>query len=93
MSSEAVQQFSAVTGADAEMAKFWLETSQGNLEAAVAAYFEQEGDAAESQQQPAIAAATSQPPAAQPPAAQQPASRPPQRAQPSAAQPAQSRGQ
>ena len=88
MSSEAVQQFSAVTGAEAQVAKFWLESSQGSLEAAVAAFFEQGGDAAETQEQPAIAAA-----AAQSPAAQQPASQPSRRAQPSAAQPSQSRGQ
>ena len=75
--SEAVAQFSLVTGADAGTASFYLDSAQGNLESAVAAFFEQ-GGAAEDQ-------GVVEPPA-------QPASAPPPPQHPAPAQPQLSTG-
>jgi UBA-like domain len=42
-SSDDVAQFVSITGADAETAKFYLDSAGGNAEAALSAYFESGG--------------------------------------------------
>lgn len=44
-SSDDVAQFVAITGADADAAKFYLDSAGGNTEAALSAYFESDGAA------------------------------------------------
>lgn len=48
-SSDAVAQFVAITGADADAARFYLESAGGDAEAAISAYFESGGAAGSGQ--------------------------------------------
>lgn len=70
---EALEQFKQFTGADADTASFYLDSSQGDLQTAVAAFFEQ-GAGAEGPGVPEPAQQPSAVPPAQPATQPQPAS-------------------
>ena len=66
-SAAAVEQFQQVTGADTDTASFFLDSAHGDLETAVASFFEQGGAAGVEEEAQAAPPAQSDPvPAAQP---------------------------
>ncbi|CAO1624422.1 unnamed protein product [Sympodiomycopsis kandeliae] len=66
---EKIAQFSGVTGADAGRAKFFVESANGDLEAAIAAYFENDGGQDAAASSTATASASAAPAAPGPSAA------------------------